>query len=203
MSVIDAWAKGGLEVVDLPSGLRVRGKLPTVQDLVLNGVAPSELLARALPLFSRGVETFDEAEQRTWIAYQRVLAAAFVREAWNPETEKWEPALVTPEMLANGVPPDDVDALEDIILRRRTAGQVTALTRFSRGEIDADELRQVVATEAAGTVNAWSAFRPEPAGAPPGTDGADVADAPERPARAERRRRGARPRPDARAAAAG
>lgn len=194
MSVVEQWAHGGLVECDLPSGLRVRGKLASVQDLILARIVPQELLAKAMALQGKAVEEFDEGERVTWIEWQRVQAAAFVREAWNADTEAWEPAVVTPTMLANGVPPEDVDALEDIVLRRRTPAQVTAGTRFLAGEIDEAELRRVMQEEAGGTVNAWSAFRRDAGGAAVRPDGPDV----ERPSVEPPRDQRPRPRPRSR-----
>lgn len=196
MSILDDWAAGGLIDVTLPSGLRIRGRMPAVQDLVVGRLAPATLLTAALPLLGREVAGFDEEERATWIEWQRIQAAAFIREAWDPTAERFEPAVVTPLMLTTA-PPEDVDALEDLILRRRTAGQVTAAACYVAGKIDIDELKRITATEAASTVTAWTSFRPDAAGPADRADRPDVADPAKRAASDQRPRRRTRPRPGA------
>jgi hypothetical protein len=181
MGVIDEWAKGGLEEVILPSGLKIKGKLPLIQDMVLTKAADQQLIAAVIAISDKDVVDYDDAERETWVAWQRVQAAAFIREAYNPKTKRWEPAVVTPAMLANGVPPLDVDALEDIVLRRQTSAMVTARSRFTAGEISGDELARILVEEASGTIAAWSSFRPIAGGVDPGPDSGDVRDTPESP----------------------
>jgi hypothetical protein len=174
MSVVEQWAKGGLEEVVLPSGFKIRGKLPLTQDLILAKVVDQSLVAAALALDDKEPATFTDDERSLWVEWQRVLAANFIREAWDPKTRRWEEAKVTPAMLANGVPPDDVDALEDLVLRRRTPSMVTAHARFMANQIDADELKRVMSKEASGTIAAWSSFRPRAERGDRGKNGGDV-----------------------------
>ncbi|MBA2439582.1 MAG: hypothetical protein H0V50_02780 [Thermoleophilaceae bacterium] len=194
MGVIELWAKGGLVEVILPSGLRIKGKLPLTQEMVVRQLVDTQLISAVVALEERGVETYDDDERVTWLAWQRAKAAAYIREAYNPATEKWESAVVTPAMLGNGVPPDDVDALENIILRRETPAQVTARSRFVSGDITVDELKRILAEEASGTIAAWSSFRPLGQRSDPGEDGPDLRNQAKRPARAPRAVRRARAR---------
>lgn len=192
MGVIDAWAEGGLAEVILPSGLKIKGKIPLIQDMIVNHLADATLIQAVMPLGDKPIEQYDEGERALWITWQRVQAAAYVRYAWNPATQEWEPAVVTPEMLMNGVPPADVDALEDIVLRRRTPAMVSALSRLNAGEITPEELKRIVTEEASGTVSAWSSFRQGQRGDAPGPDGGGVAGEavePDRPNRSVRRAR--------------
>jgi hypothetical protein len=189
VSVIDAWAKGGLVEVILPSGLKIKGKLPLLQDMAVNGLADGTLISSVVALGDREASTYDEEERNTWVKWQRVQAAAYIREAFNPDTGEWEPAMVTPEMLA-GSPPEDIDALEDIVLRRRTPGQVTAMSRFMADEISEPELKTILREEATGSVTAWSTFRQKPGSPAAGEGSQDVGDQAKptpRPSRAVRR----------------
>jgi hypothetical protein len=187
----DAWTEGGLIEVTLPSGLRVRGRLPMVQELILDGRVPSFLVSAAMALQGKPAEDFDDSERATFIEWQRLNAAAFIREVWDPETQAWEPEVATPEKLLKA-PPEDVDALEDLAMRIRTAEQVTAHARFVAGEISGDELQRVMREGAARTVRAWSTFRSPAGGHDRGPDGTDVADPPQPDPRGDRQRR--RPR---------
>ena len=201
MSVLEAWAGGGVHEVVLPSGLRVKGRIPESQDIVVGQLAPSTLITAAMALMGKPLDELSDGERSTWVRWQRVLAANFIREVWDPATEQWQPATVTADMLETA-PPEDTDALEDIVLRRQTPAQVTAHSRFAAGEITREEWLAVVNREAAGTVNAWSSFRPQPVRDDRGEDGPDVERAPVKPSRAERRARRPRGGPGAGAAAA-
>lgn len=207
-SVRDRLVSAGYREVLLPSGVRIRGVMPEARELVRRGLIRADLAAAVLVAErkSDAGEPLSREDQVATIEAQRVEAASFVRQGWNDQTGAWEPLLLTAEDLNDGgMDPRDVDALEDIVLYRRTPEQITASTLEAQGAITEAE-RELAEREGAGdTVDGWAGFRDERGGADAGPDVADVPDAavgaagvrggsPGRP-RARRRTRPAAPDP--------
>lgn len=189
------------EEVLLPTGLRIRGVRPTAQELVRRGLWPHDLRTQ---LFLGGSVTTpdDDAEtQKRYVESQHITIAAYIRYEQDPDTSQWERVEYTPAEV-HDFDPMDVDALEDLVLRRRTPAQVSAQTRALRGEIDADELSAILEKEAAATVPGWAEFRRDDDSVTAGSDSGDVEADPVGVPAGGGRRAGARTRRGARGAAA-
>lgn len=202
MTARERWVAAGYEEVVLPSGFKVRGVRPTSRDLLLANLLPGELSARVMAAEGKkGTDTPLTPEERAaTIQAQRIEAAAFVRQVWDEESGAWEPGTFTADDLnAAGMDPRDVDALEDIVLFRRTPDQITASTLAAQGEITDEEAATVAREEAGDTVDGQAAFRDDGGRDDAGEDSRAVRPAPVRPRRPPAR--SARPGPGAGAAA--
>jgi hypothetical protein len=177
------WLTSGLFEVELPSGWRVRGRLPTAHDLATRGLLPDRLLEAALrgadPKWLLGEDLTAEQRQERYrrrVEYLRFLVARSIREVC--QDGEWRPvefeALV--DALGNAERPPtiddlDVDALEDVVLRIRTPQQVTDVARAIRGEQPAGEAEVAIAD--------LEPFRGGAGRAAPDTDDAPLGNSPE------------------------
>lgn len=201
MTARERLLSAGYEEVTLPSGFRVRGVRPTSRDLLLANLLPAELSARVLSAESKGSGAQLTAEERAaTIEAQRIEAAAFVRQVWDDEAGAWEDTRLTAaDLNGAGMDPADVDALEDIVLYRRTPAQITASTLAAQGEISEADAAAVNREEAGDTVDGQAAFRDDGGRDDAGANGRAVRPAPVRARRPPAR--GARPGSGAGAAA--
>ena len=176
MSVVDELKQAGYREVVLPSGFRVRGVMPADRDLVRLRLVPGDLQAAVLAGDAKaesGSPLSDE-ERAARVEIQRIAAAAFIRAVWDAESEAWVPCRLTADDLnSGGMDPADVDALEDIVLYRRTPAEVTLQALRSKGEETAEALA-AAEREAGDTVDAWSEFRDDGRGDGAGTGSESV-----------------------------
>lgn len=194
MKARDRWAVAGYEEVTLPSGFRVRGVRPTSRDLLLHDLLPGDLTALVMSAEAKGRANapLDPEERSATIAAQRIEAAAFVRQVWDEETGAWEDVtLKASDLNDGGFDPRDVDALEDIVLFRRTPAQITASTQAALEQITTADAAVVEREEAGGTVDGQAAFRDDGGRDDAGANGRTVRPAPVRPRRATARGTGA------------
>ena len=181
MGARERWSAAGYEEVTLPSGFKVRGVRPTTRDLMLHDLLPSDLAA--LVMGAEGAKKagreLTPAERGATVAAQRIEAAAFVRQVWDDEAQAWEAAtILAADLNGTGFDPRDVDALEDIVLYRRTPAQITAETLAARGEISPAAAAAASAEEVGDTVDGQAGFRDDGRGDAAGADGGAVRRAP-------------------------
>ncbi len=166
----DSIAHGAVECL-LPSGWRVRVVLPSLRHLVRHGILPTHLHEAALkgadPAWLSEPEHREERQARVG-EYVSFLVAHSLRESCAPDGEWRAESLTAADVL--GMDELDLDLLEDLVLRERTADEVTARSRILRGE-SPDEAEEV------GTL-AWDEFRVEPRSAESGEDSESMDDAP-------------------------
>ncbi len=193
--------RSGLTEVELPAAdglIHVRGILPTLGGLIRRDLVPTHLrdiaIRSAKPEWlSEVTATPEGAEQaREFVA---LVVATFVRERWvesaGDEPGAWEPVTVTPADLDAGAFTDEaLDLLQDLVLRIRTARQVSAIARLLRGMQIAD----VEPEEVPAAILAWETFRGQPGSAPAGPDGEPLAEQTESVAASAGRGRGVRAR---------
>lgn len=194
MDARDRLVSAGLATVILPSGVAVRGRLPTTEDLYVRDLVPEDLLS-IVGRFAMGATLKDipEPDRPLWYRYLRLLVAAFIR-AVRDEQGEWVPVSIRLEDTFT-MDERDVDELEYIVLRLKTPDQVSALWRAEHGELTKEEALAIISAEAPKTMSGWATFRHLVAGLDPGQDGADVQPAAEpdaRPNRAARRTRARR-----------
>ncbi len=168
---LDRWARIGLQEVELPSGIKVRGVLPNAVDLATRGLLPGYLRNVVFSLASAGEVKFSELsddEADRFRSLLRHMGARFVREVQGEDGE-WEPVELTGDELDSGTfPREDIAALEVIAGRQRTPEQVTAVSQFSRGLLEDEAVLAITEKEAGDTVNGWAEFRDD--GSRPGTE---------------------------------
>lgn len=198
MTVRERWLGAGYEEVTLPSGFKVRGVRPTTRDLLLANVLPTDLssLVMSAEAKKNAGRQLTSEELGATVAAQRIEAAAFVRDAWDDEASAWEPVTLTAaDLNGSGMDPRDVDALEDIVLYRRTPAQITASTLAARAEISPADAAAIDREEAGDTVDGQAGFRHDGGGDDAGQDSGTLRDPAVRPPRAPARSR--RPGPGA------
>lgn len=166
--------------VTLPSGLRLRGLLPTLNTLARRGLLTSDLYdavlqAEAKPewLVSAPSDGADaETKRRLWFA----LSAAFPRERW--EAGVWVPWTLTTLEFEDLVVEEDKDALLALVMRAQTADEITQESLEILGSEPATADEEVPAE----TPSAWEPFRDDLGGDADREDGGSVADDAEQPA---------------------
>jgi hypothetical protein len=205
-SVLDEWeaesqARGLsgalLAEVELPSGRRIRGRLPDAAQLLSRGLLPPELRPIALQIETNlgaaaAIGDTNRAEELR--RYQKIAIVDFIEEIWSEARQNWEPAEgLTVERL-DRLDRRDIELLGDVVLRVRTPAQVTALSRWNRGQIDQAQYDRIIEKEAPATVLGWLDFRlrrGRDAGSP---DGQGMGQPPKRPSDDSRSTRGLRRR---------
>lgn len=191
MSAKDRLLNVGYREVLLPSGIRVRGVMPQLMDLVRRRMIPTDLMAKLISAEQAVREnrelTPEEFDAR--VSDQYIEAAAFIRQI-QAEDGTWENVTITPvEIRDGGMDPRDREALLAIATNTSTPEIVTAESEVALGIRPAAEAEAIKEREAGGTVEAWSEFRDDGRGEAPGGDGEGVG-TPAKPAdRSERRRR--------------
>ena len=200
--ILSAWGSTALRPVELPSGLKVLLKLPDVNDLVLRDALPADLRDLAMRYAQGGIEItkLDSNDLKRFIQFTYELISRSIRymaapdsPAWDdfrrtgsdPSVEGWQPVTLTAgELSEMDVDPDDVAALGQIAGRQKTPNEITAMSRFDRGLLSADQVAAAAGSEAPGQkVGDYATFRDEPGSADSGPDGEDVRDAPVGPTR--------------------
>jgi hypothetical protein len=168
------WAAKAAHDVTLPSGSRVLVRLPGADELLRNDAMPTELRAMVLKFYTVGLETrnLDEEALARVQTLQLYLAATSVRAIRDEDADAWVPVSLDPAGLkALGLPEEDLTALEQIALRRKSPQQVTTQGRI---DVGLHQVQRQLAEEAGGTVNDWAPFRHGQRGNPDGADGAAV-----------------------------
>jgi hypothetical protein len=130
-----AWQARALHTITLPSGQRVRIRIPGIATILEHGDLPDDLIELALlELTSEGgatgalaaqlsSENGDRAQALARIArygefQRRLVCAAIVAVETEPGT--WEEVRLTPELLASGdLPEDDLAMVAEIVQRLR------------------------------------------------------------------------------------
>lgn len=194
MDLREQLVKAGLREVNLPSGLTVRGVLPTVEALYLRDLVPAELVGVvtkfAMPGFN--MDDLPDEERPLWFRFIRLQVAAFIREMRDPDGA-WQPVTISIDDTLT-MDQRDVDELEYIVLRIKTPRQVSAFWQGERGEITKEEANAIVQAEMAETIGGWAAFRHVIEGLVARPDSADVQPAAEQAARPNRAARRSRAR---------
>jgi hypothetical protein len=168
--------KLALTEVLLPSGAKVRGRLPTLGTLLRRNLLPRDLLAIALkaanPAWLTASRAVDpDTDGRDAQAYLAVLVSAFPRQRCEPGSDEWRPWTLTPESLTDdSVDELELDALENLVLRLVSPAELTAASRALLGMSDDGDGE--VTTGIAG----WEEFRGEPGGGAPDPDGEALGD---------------------------
>lgn len=215
-----AWSVSALRPVVLPTGMKALVKLPDVSELVENDALPKDLQAIAAKYASTGVTleelAGDAAGMRRFVALTYMLVAKALKylatadsQAWDkfqieggdPVDEGWQPISITGgELREMDVDPTDIQAIASIVGRRATPNEITAMSRYDHGLLDAAAVDKIMADEAAGgRVSDVAAFRRQPERPERGAGGKDVRPAavgtarPKRPRRGVRAGRGSRP----------
>ena len=173
--------KSGRVEVTLPSGVRVRGFLPTLSALMRDRLLPNELYATAVKLadpkwIKQHASDPDAKFQAEANDVLNHLAASFVREEWDDGEGAWVPVHLTGADLdgpEQTLEPGDADALIALALRFRTPAEISVVAGLTE-RVDAS----TGAGEVPAAIPAWEPFRDEPGGAEAGEDGAGVQPAP-------------------------
>lgn len=138
VTTLDAWTEIGVHSVTLPTGARVKIRIPDIADLIESGELPQQLLDAALALLAK------EQDPRKKVTKEDILRE---REFSNFLLAKTLVApAVTPKQ-ASGIPTEDKEMLAQFALRLRDLDalgeQIAGLTksekfrRFRRlGEFD-------------------------------------------------------------------
>lgn len=171
------WAAAGEHEVTLPTGRRVKVRLPTAQELLRSDSLPKDLRAAVLRFYTIGLDTrnVDDARVETIRNMQTLLAARSVRALWNEADQSWVPLQLEPALLRDlGLPEEDMTALEQMALRRKSPQQVNAESAALAVNGKLDGLMKTIDKEADATVNGWRPFRHERGSDPAGPDGAAV-----------------------------
>lgn len=159
----------------LPSGLKIRGVQPTAQEMIRRGIWPKDLRVQLFLGGATASEEDEDALKRLYVESQHVTIAAYVRQEWDVDNDRWEPVEYTPAEV-HDFAPEDLDALEDIVLRRKTPAQVTAETLERAGTLEPELAAKIVEGEAAATVTGWAEFRGDERSVTPSEDSGDVED---------------------------
>ena len=178
----------------LPSGFRVRGVMPSPTEVIRRKLIPWQL-RRAINSIGTGrkMSELSEDEHANLVEGRRYQAAALIKELQAPGSDEWEPVSFSIEELAT-LPPDDLEALDDLIMGIRTAEMITADSEVRLGLRDKESAERVAAEEAGDTVDGWADFRGERSGAGAGGAGGALGD------EADGAAAGADPQPAGRAA---
>lgn len=188
MSTADAlsrWAAKGDREVTLPTGTRVKVRVPPVEQLIRDKGMPTELRGMVLQFATTGFDTekLDAEGLEHLLTLQALLASRTIRALWNDETEQWDEVRLTPDQLDElGLPSEDLTAIEHIALRRATPNQITVHAKRDLGLVAPEEAEVVQQEEAGGTVDAFGPFRDQSGGAGAGAAGAAVGAAAQRDA---------------------
>lgn len=178
MPSASGFATAGLTTVLLPSGYRVRGTVPGLDLLVRRGLVDDRVLAAVVRLADpKWVEAAPEQEAagnlRTWVD---VLVAGFPREAQDPgadpETGEWKPVGLAVADLPN-MDQRDRDLLEDLVMHRRTADEVTAAAQAALAATTGTETPD---GEVEAVIDGLAEFRDDLGGAAGGAHGAGLGD---------------------------
>lgn len=164
-----AFASAGLTEVLLPSGFRVRGVIPGLTVLAQRGLLDDRVAAAAQRLADKAwlKDAEPSAFERDLRTYVDALVAGFAREALDPGAAEWAPTNLGVADLPN-IDQRDRDLLEELVMHRKTADEVTALAQAA---IDA-----VAVQEVPDELDRLVDFRDEPGSAARGEDGAGVLD---------------------------
>jgi hypothetical protein len=197
-NALAAWGSSALRPVELPSGTRMLVKLPDVLDLLRHDRLPAELRELAFRYAQAGIEitSLSPEDLVQFVDFTYELTARLVKyiappdsQAWDafrltgesPTAEGWEPVSISAgELREMDIDQADLDALGRIAGRQATTNEITALSRFDRGLISADDMKERIAADPDGRVGDFAPFRGEPDGAAGGADREDVREAPER-----------------------
>lgn len=179
-------------------------KLPDVIELLRHDRLPADLRELAFSYAQGGIEVtqLQPEDLVKFVDFTAELTARLVKylappdsPAWDefrttgasPEAEGWQPvSLTAAEIREMDIDPADIEALSSIAGRQKTPNEVTALSRFDRGLLDAGALQGAIAADPDGRVGDFEPFRDGPAGDEPSPDGEGVREAPERYPRRER-----------------
>lgn len=160
----------------LPSGVMVRLERDvTAAGMVQRGIMPSELRSLALQFSGAGVSisTLSEEELASYRRMELVYITQLVL-AFKPPKGKWTPFRLTIEELEADppkIPSVDLEALQDIVRRRRTLRQVDAVSRLQHELITPEEASKIVDEEFLKTIVAWRSFRDQLGIGEPGAGG--------------------------------
>lgn len=175
-AVLRAWADDAHDVT-LPTGRRVKVRLPGPDVLVRHGQMPKELRGLVLRLFTGVIDArqMSDAQLDNVLTMRLFMAADSVRAIYDEPNDAWlEVALDAETLRKLGLPGEDLTALELMAIRARTPQQITADSRARLGLANVGDALRRIDEEAGATVDGWRPFRDGPGGGPPGADGGEV-----------------------------
>lgn len=152
---VSEWAGAGLTEVALPSGVRVRLRLPEPRDLIVRGLLPTDLIAAVLakPDANWGAVADERPELAAQMAESmNVMAADSIRQGRRTEADEWEAITVSLETYLK-LPDDDRELIEAKIL---------ANLPDEPTDTASPEAARAAREEAAGTVDGYREFRDKP-----------------------------------------
>lgn len=163
-----AWAARGLHEVPLPSGAVVKIRIPDPTSLIRKGGLPDELLAIAMKFVGQGVDTaqLDADAAVSFAEFVHLVAVSAIHEVKN-DAGDFEPVELTVQLADElRLPPEDLDLIAQVALRRITPAQARAAATL--------EPQPDPEKEADATVEGWGEFRGERPGDQPGGGGRDL-----------------------------
>lgn len=198
-AALNAWQSMTLEEGMLPSGVIVQIERDlSAAGMVQRGIMPADLRALALRFSSEAGVTLSELDEEEADRYRRMelhYVAQLVRAVKPPGAEGFTSLRLTVEELETdppSIPAVDLEALQDIVRRRRTLRQVDALSRLQRDLITPEEAARITDEEFGKTILGWRQFRDRLRSTVGGDDSKDVDDKAVQPA--DHLGPGARPR---------
>ena len=175
-TVLESWAKSAHDVT-LPTGRRVKVRLPGPDVLVRADTMPKELRGLVLRLFTGVVDArqMSDSQLENVLTMRLFMAAESVVAILHEDGETWIDVSLTAETLRkSGLPGEDLTALELMAIRARTPAQITADSRARLGMSALGDVAGRLEKEAAATVDGWRGF-PDGRGSDPArADGAEV-----------------------------
>jgi uncharacterized protein YceH (UPF0502 family) len=175
-----AWSEAGYRRLDLPSGVSVRIRIPSLETLIRREVVPSALVGMALQYATSEIKVadLDTAGIVQFLGLKDFLVAYMVRGIYGDDGEVQALDLTAAEVAELDLPSDDLDALGLVALRSRTVEEVNARTRTLRelrelGEVspEAERVAELAREEAGPDLGPLRRERPR---ALRGDHGADV-----------------------------
>lgn len=161
MNVKEQWAAAGRTTLLLPSGFRVRGVLPSPTEVIRRKLVPWQLRQAVQSMGGKKMSQLTEDQHAELVEARRWQASAFVQQIALPGSEGedgWEDVHLSVEDLGN-LPPDDIEALDDLIMGVKTADMITAESEVRLGLRDKESAERVAQEEAGDTVDGWAEFR--------------------------------------------
>jgi hypothetical protein len=166
MSVREQWEAAGRITVLLPSGFRVRGVMPSPTEIVRRRIVPWALRQATAAMGGSKMSDLSEDQHAQLVEARRFQLAAFLREIAAPGTEGddgFEAVEFTVDELG-ALPPNDLEALDDLIMGIKTAEQINAQSALRLGMLDRESAERIQQEEEGDTPDGWAGFREESGG---------------------------------------
>lgn len=174
--LLRSWADASHDVT-LPTGRRVKIRLPGPDVLVRHNAMPKELRGLVLRLFTGVVDARQMADSQleNVLTMRLLLAADSVRAIYDAAADAWVDVNLDGETLRKmGLPGEDLTALELMAIRARTPQQITADSQARLGLAALNGAMNRIDEEVGATVEGWRPFPDGRRGGAPGADGGPV-----------------------------